>query len=113
LYAHIFGVFLLNERESVLGILGSVLMAAGIVTLNGAKASRSRAAKSGTPAREGPPLPTHRYESVLHSSEPEPAVPAGVQMSAAAGRSLPAAKTGAGASSCATKADVAAFKAVP
>lgn len=37
MHAHIFGVTLLDERESVWGILGSLLIASGVVTVNGAK----------------------------------------------------------------------------
>lgn len=37
LYAHIYGITLLNEQETVWGILGSLLIASGVVTVNGAK----------------------------------------------------------------------------
>ncbi len=41
LHAHVFGIFLLDEHESLWGILGSILIAAGVVTVNGAKSGRS------------------------------------------------------------------------
>ena len=44
LYAHIFGVTLLDEQETVWGILGSLLIASGVVTVNGAKGHNSSAA---------------------------------------------------------------------
>jgi hypothetical protein len=43
LYAHIFGVTLLNEQETVWGILGSLLIASGVVTVNVAKGHKSSA----------------------------------------------------------------------
>ncbi len=56
LYAHIFGVFLLNERETVWGVLGSLLIAAGVVTLNDAQAQTSYSTAE--------PLPRSQYSAV-------------------------------------------------
>ena len=41
LYAHVFGVLLLDEQESLLGILGSVLIASGVITVNQAKSGNA------------------------------------------------------------------------
>ncbi len=46
LYAHIFGITLLNEQETVWGILGSLLIASGVVTVNGAKGQKEEKAQA-------------------------------------------------------------------
>lgn len=84
LYAHIFGVTLLNEQETVWGILGSLLIASGVVTVNGAKGHKSNAAfehPSLLPMFQYMPTSTSERSAVgdLHKAgKAAPAAPNGV-----------------------------------
>ena len=56
LHAHVFGIFLLDEHETLWGTLGSVAIAAGVVTVNAAK---SGAGSAGKPCAVGLPAADH------------------------------------------------------
>lgn len=60
LCAHVFGVTLLHEGESVVGLLGSAAIAAGVVTVN--------SANIGAAAKSGPARP---YETTAEASLPQ------------------------------------------
>jgi hypothetical protein len=70
LYAHIFGVLLLDEQESLWGILGSMLIATGVVTVNSSKSSQGCAE-----TERVPPLPVYEYHPVGSSEEAAPRLP--------------------------------------
>ena len=64
LSAHVFGVTLLQERESIFGLAGSAAIAAGVVTVNSAKIAKAESASPAGDIRGGVLL---QYSPVITS----------------------------------------------
>lgn len=91
LYAHIFGITLLNEQETVWGILGSLLIASGVVTVNGAKAQNGDKAHAPFEHPSLLPMFWHKHASMPEGNaggpaqKPESLIPAHLNSSGESG----------------------------